>query len=628
MFSKKALIAVVALGLGASSANADGPLPTLPLPLYGSDTLFNVTRDIIAACSATNPNIHLSYKGTGSGQGGKAMGPGDSAANPAIPAHNQQIAPQSRFLSTAECSAAPFATNAGNGIVIGLDGIAVIANAPATPNGCDTLRSTDNGQPALTGYTFSDWRDVLRLLYTGQSSHVSFDPCSPNDPPATPGSAPGNIIGRCDSQARKDLIANWGAMFEGGCSNATCPTGLRHAFRRDDVSGTTDTFLTLLGLPKATTRTFCNGQDNEDLDPIRTACNANEQVCANIPYAARNFNPEGAAPTLVATEPAGTYTADLGVVLAVTMPTDTTKQYPALCPGALGGAFRLAPMPFAASLQAQRCPDGNPRSNGQCRWPAASSTGNFCLARIANRPGSRVFTNFDARAYNLIPRDPVTGVILLPNAAGLNDPRWGGGGWYRLHQTTAMANGTGTCTKQDATDQLGCLTIADPCTISYAGREGVVAGNKALNLDTPVRGSGPVGPSVASINLLLDPAGGPTCANGASNNYGLRYPLARKLYINASKGMAAVTNDVTASDATTITTGELDFITCVKDRANGVTDGAISANKFIPLPSNLTDFPPKACSTCGNGVLEGAEVCDPPVAGSGGCNATCTGFNP
>ena len=114
-------------------------------------------------------------------------------------------------------------------------------------------------------------RDVLRIVYTGQSSKVTPlpDPCSPTDPTATP-AAPGNIIGRCDSTLRKTLVGSWGNMFQGGCTNSKCPTGLKHAFRRDDASGTTDTFLTLLGLPKATTRSFCNGFEVEDLDPIRT----------------------------------------------------------------------------------------------------------------------------------------------------------------------------------------------------------------------------------------------------------------------------------------------------------------------------------------------------------------------
>src|SRR5436190_7609883 len=168
MFKKKAFAAIALLGLGASTASADGPNPTLPLPLYGSDTLFNVTSKIIADCETAGkiPTLTLTYKGTGSGQGGKAMGPGDSTTNPVIQPHNQQLAPQSRFLSSGECSAAPFGTNAGNGLVIGLDGNAELA-ATANNTGCDNVRSTDGGSP-LPSYAFSDWRDVLRLLYAGQ----------------------------------------------------------------------------------------------------------------------------------------------------------------------------------------------------------------------------------------------------------------------------------------------------------------------------------------------------------------------------------------------------------------------------------------------------------------------------
>ena len=52
----------------------------------------------------------------------------------------------------------------------------------------------------------------------------------------------------CDSRVRHTLVNNFGRMFKTGCSGGTCPNGLQRAFRRADLSGTTDTFLSLVGL--------------------------------------------------------------------------------------------------------------------------------------------------------------------------------------------------------------------------------------------------------------------------------------------------------------------------------------------------------------------------------------------
>ena len=103
---------------------------------------------------------------------------------------------------------------------------------------------------------------------------------------------------------RRALVDNWGNLFSTSASGAqSCRTGtctkLRHAFRRDDLSGTTDSFVTLVGLvavpanttafdpspiflPKpdaaAAANPFCNAGDAKmnkgdsdylDLDPIR-----------------------------------------------------------------------------------------------------------------------------------------------------------------------------------------------------------------------------------------------------------------------------------------------------------------------------------------------------------------------
>ena len=48
----------------------------------------------------------------------------------------------------------------------------------------------------------------------------------------------------CGTDLRKSLIKNWRNLFTTACpgGSAHCPAGLTHAWRRPDVSGTTDAF--------------------------------------------------------------------------------------------------------------------------------------------------------------------------------------------------------------------------------------------------------------------------------------------------------------------------------------------------------------------------------------------------
>jgi hypothetical protein len=127
------------------------------------------------------------------------------------------------------------------------------------------------------------WKDVLRIIYFGMD-HTIVDANS------------GATTQNCSSNVRQSLLNNYGAIFKGGCTTGTCPNGLQHAFRRDDQSGTTDTFIKLtgayafqggsvaaqtgLGADDGSTAhnfvhtksPFCNGRELEDRDPVRRAC--------------------------------------------------------------------------------------------------------------------------------------------------------------------------------------------------------------------------------------------------------------------------------------------------------------------------------------------------------------------
>jgi hypothetical protein len=703
MNNKKMLVTAAALGLLASAARANPP-NTSPMDLYGSDTLHTITTALI-----NHPSVALSgslrYVGGGSSTGGQRMSPTLFGAN-----GHQQISPQSRFLNSAECSqckngngvctaTGPTATNRGQGYSVALDGIALWRDKTEASTcrviryaGCmEVLDLNDravlgygNGAPGIddgTGagvvaqlflsdgpdadgqldhYCFTHWADALRIIYTGQHKHL-------NDSSAA--AACNNVVDldtgavankRCNSDVRRTLVENWANIFDteggggdGGCTDGHC-SRLKHAFRRDDFSGTTDAFLALIGAPSLTTafnvRSFCNGIENEDLDIIRRPCNFNtnatndpDSVCAPIPFANRNTpigadgSPSGAAgacnwavnpPTganCPVPPPAGTTAnptvGDLGLVLAISLPTQAAFQYDnTFCTGPIGGAFKLAQAPAAVAPNAQRCPNGQARLGGQCLAPVYStgaSAGRFnCKMRRVNRAaGGAWSTNYDARAHNLIPRNPATGEILQPNSTVITDPRWGGGGHYRIHMalpkpsqtTTPLAAVHPACTLVDATEQIGCLVESDPCSIGYAGLAAdddptttggsvalgaLVGTNESFLLRAPLGTGGEVDVSVPNVRRLIDPQNVANCAD--LGDYDIRYSLARILWLNASKGfgpvgaaadLSNITDTVITGDGTAgnpvLTTNEQNFVEAYLDRT--IMDPIAAANGFITL---------------------------------------------
>src|SRR5258708_22745670 len=221
---------VLMVGVGITATVGAGS----NIALQGSDTLEQVTKDVLAQCpGATGAGI--TYVGGGSTTGENAM----TAATP-----TQAVAPMSRFLNPTAGVCAKGAT--AEGIVIGLDGIAIVASALAGNNcggglafsASHSFAVTDStGNPVLNcpgcdagtnTYHLTDWKDVLSLIYGGK--------------PHAPATAD------CNGDVRKSLVNNWASLFEAACSGSTCTT-LRHAWRRSDLSATSDTLLALLGLP-------------------------------------------------------------------------------------------------------------------------------------------------------------------------------------------------------------------------------------------------------------------------------------------------------------------------------------------------------------------------------------------
>ncbi len=246
MKSSLLIATLIVAGAGAMGA-AVGALQSL----QGSDTLFNVTNDVIQFAGLTNT---LGYVGGGSGNGENAMiGKGQDGGLP-----SQTVAPMSKMMDNGICAKSDGGAlvpppMTGAGCVIGLDGVALFVS---TDNGGSVL---GNGQPddggactvpgqnvdttvgenwsrTVCGYTPLGWRDVIMQLWFGKN--------------ATTG------VVDCDNSIRICLANTYGSFFENGANpvfgDATTVAGspmIRHLWRRDDASGTTDVFGSLLGFP-------------------------------------------------------------------------------------------------------------------------------------------------------------------------------------------------------------------------------------------------------------------------------------------------------------------------------------------------------------------------------------------
>jgi RHS repeat-associated protein len=276
-----------------------------------------------------------------------------------------------------------------------------------------------------------------------------------------------------------------------------------------------------------------------DQDPIRRTCvgrgsnaNANlpmEQVC-------------GADGTL-------------GVVLPIVVPSDlaAAQLYPSL-PCEPGIGFHFGPALTRPTSIPVRCPNGDASQDSQCLLPVrtdptrADGFAFDCINPPGNRPaivfdndgdGSTFTdapltdgrTDVDGRVYNLILRNPDgsilqatrpdslrPGLVTVPIAAS----------YYRIHSTRSLLlppnHAANVCAgNTDSNDQIGCLTLASPCSIGYAGRRAVT--------NNP-------GTSGALVNGI---ANTPATVRALALS-GTSYPLASKLYLNTLRGFELLHN--------------------------------------------------------------------------------------
>jgi hypothetical protein len=268
------------LGIAALIATGGTAVGAGALNMLGSDTLGNISTEVISECTGAGGVIN--YLGTGSGNGESAMIDTITGAGAGtLFATGQKIAPMSRFMNNNICTNGVGATNlqTATGLVVGLDGIVIAASVDVTnggPSGTNNCNAANNGlcssEPAggmaynttitycinasgqyvglasgsplacptgdtLETYTFTTWKDILSVLFAGWS-HESASTITGN----------GGVNSGCASPLRSAIANNWGSFFEISCANPDGCTELQHIFRRDDASGTSDAVATLLGL--------------------------------------------------------------------------------------------------------------------------------------------------------------------------------------------------------------------------------------------------------------------------------------------------------------------------------------------------------------------------------------------
>jgi hypothetical protein len=576
------------LGAGAaavSAADTDGN----NIALTGSDTLLEVTQQVLNNCKDASGTVsvkgapyNISYQGGGSG-----VGAGNMAATPAP---NQKIAPMSRPMKKSEyCGVANgSAGSTSQALLLGLDGV---SNMVGSENACGPdlaqVGRFFNYPDPVNGpnkYTFTGSMDVLRVLYAGLDNG---------------GTGPNGY--NCAGDIRKNLVKQWSKIFNQDCGAGKCdgsttagitqPGGLTHIWRRSDLSGTTDAFVSLVnmgarkigGNPIITgaataVNPFCNSNDATtnvgslggtadytDVDPIRTPCDPNDTVC----------------------EIDGT----LGLVLPVLLPEISggllaTDAYPANSGAACTGCI----LSQTGGGNGQPCPRGGPLLLGRCFQPATGAGDTHCNALKSKKCFGDLNTA-DGRAYNL-PLKVAGGTEPAKYLVDGNKNR-AVGSFFRIHQasSSSYSANANTCQFMNDTQQIGCLAAADPCSLGYAGREAdqvaVTGGNQAETVDGLTSSSGPTGDQLVK-NLLLggafcdsthacpDPVN-TTCnlvfkqcfANGTSV-----YPIARKLWLATSFGFANLTGgeDVTAR--------------CFADNNNA--GNAIAAFNFLKIPAGIT----------------------------------------
>lgn len=118
--------------------------------------------------------------------------------------------------------------------VLDLNGVPGVGNGVATGSvdgACPGCVDGPDADSALDDYAFSDWRDVLRGVYTGQHAHINIDACSY-------GAVPSAISTRfCSSDVLLHLGQHVGEPFRGRRELRLGRSRRLHAARSGAVRG-------------------------------------------------------------------------------------------------------------------------------------------------------------------------------------------------------------------------------------------------------------------------------------------------------------------------------------------------------------------------------------------------------
>jgi hypothetical protein len=348
-----------------------------------------------------------------------------------------------------------------------------------------------------------------------------------------------------------------------------------------------------------------------DQDPVRRKCFGSKVAAKDSPGTVRE-------------EVCGA-DGTLGVVLPIEPPggVATTALYPAkACEDTLD--FQFGPSPTRPTGDPVRCPNGDAPQDGKCYLPTRTEPtqpGGFafdCLNNGLNvpaaifdadtngsdfpdAPNTDGIQDADGRAYNLIVRNPDGSIIThtRPNPVALGEmtvPTINA--YYRIHTSRGGTSAAKVCnTQNDATDQIGCLVQASPCSMGYAG--GGAVSNNPGTVAANVNG---VPPTTANVQALV--LGGTT------------YPISRKLFINSIRGFQALAASDPNDPSSTRDTGkdaELDLVKCFASLPFNGTINVASPFGFVSLPkgNNATvqplcaDFIDSSCS----GTTGNADAC-------------------
>jgi hypothetical protein len=470
----------------------------------------------------------------------------------------------------------PFCNSATNGPAVSMVGVACSVAAVAGDNICSR-----DGTNNTVGTC-----DTVNGKCTAVSCDADAD-CAPCN-----GTAPSGICNQTTHQCNMvDITAS--QALSGPNSRAQMLTGTNTVNTLDYYS---------IGVTPPTTPIAGGPVDMQDADPVRRTClfqshHDTETVCG--------------------------MDNTLGVVLPIWDATEasqnigTADAFPTTACGQ--GTFGCAPAVRISRNNATHtntfalCPDGtdpNVKPNGtscainQCYTPQAGppQTPNFACINASGNTGAT--HTKDGRVYNLTvwknnqvglyPRS--TGQCSASAANTTNLTPMYRGAYFRLHQNfvaTGATTGTLPCQKPSATDQIGCLVTASPCSIGYAGNSAVVGNTVAINVNN-------IAPSNACIQKLLTDPSGPL------------YPISRKLYFNTIAGFE------TLSGGGADQQNEWKLAQCfagVSGRTDGSAEDIAVGLGFIPLPNSAPFCDDVANDLCGTGSACAGNPAGIPISG-------------